>query len=99
MVLLSPGSYLGDIAEPGLASHFPAVLIQQSQASSLTVPAELSDEEVAELFSAWQMQEKWMLEEKEASVCLSLLGLPWQGGWGGVGGGHGAASGQAPPPG
>lgn len=41
-------------------------------------PAELSDEEVAELFQrlAETQQEKWMLEEKVLSTFLSLLGMP-----------------------
>lgn len=46
---------------------------------------------------AEMQQEKWMLEEVP-SACLSLLGLPWQreAGVAGVGGGHGAVSGQGP---
>lgn len=44
-------------------------------------PAELSDEEVAELFQrlAETQQEKWMLEEKVLSACLSSLGTALDG--------------------
>ena len=50
-------------------------------------PAELSDEEVAELFQrlAETQQEKWMLEEKVLFACSSLhgqeAGVGWLFGW------------------
>lgn len=78
MVLLSPDLYGAAALSPGwpLPSSSLQSLSSSPQAQPLR-PAELSDEEVAELFQrlAEMQQEKWMLEEKVLSACLSLLGL------------------------
>lgn len=75
----APDPIWGVGTEPGLASlpSSPQSLSSSPQAQPPR-PAELSDEEVAELFQrlAETQQEKWMLEEKVLSACSSPLGLP-----------------------
>lgn len=87
VVVLSPGLYGAAALSSGwpLLSSSLQSLSSSPQAQPLR-PAELSDEEVAELFQrlAEMQQEKWMLEEKVLSACLSLLGIPLarRPGWG-----------------
>jgi hypothetical protein len=64
-------SGVGD-AKPGLASLSFLQSLSSSPQAQPPRSAELSDEEVAELFQrlAETQQEKWMLEEKVLAVCL-----------------------------
>lgn len=76
-------------AEPRLASlSFFLQSLSSSPQAQPPRPAELSDEEVAELFQrlAETQQEKWMLEEKVLSACSAPLevfwwAVRWRSGW------------------
>lgn len=77
VLILSPDPVWGHDTEPSWP--LPSSSLQSLSSSPQAQPprpAELSDEEVAELFQrlAETQQEKWMLEEKVLSICLSLHG-------------------------
>lgn len=84
VLMLSPEPVWGAVLSPGCP--LPSSSLQSLSSSPQAQPprpAELSDEEVAELFQrlAETQQEKWMLEEKVLPACLFLHGQQAGTGW------------------